>query len=287
MQVSAPPTTLTVVSPAKLNLFLHITGRRPNGYHTIQTAFQLLDWGDTMQFTPNISGEISLSIRDLGIPDDENLIMRAARLLKESSAPRDINAGVDIKVDKVIPAGGGLGGGSSNAATTLLVLNHLWGLGLEKAELLSMAAKLGADVPVFVGGHSAWAEGIGEILTPLELPRRWFAIIKPDCHVSTAEIFFSEQLTRDSSPIKLAAFFEGHSRNDCQTIVRHLHPEVDNCLKWLEKFGEARLTGTGACVFAGFETKAEADAVVRQLPEKWTGFVARGLNTSPVLSALE
>ena len=287
MPSQTPPPAITVLSPAKLNLFLHITGRGTDGYHRIQTAFQLLDWGDTMQFKPNNSSQVTLSIQDLGIPHDENLIMRAARLLQAAATKQVIAAGVDIIVDKRIPAGGGLGGGSSNAATTLLVLNHLWGLSLGTAELLSMAAKLGADVPVFVGGQSAWAEGIGEILTPLELPELWFLIIKPDCHVSTAKIFSSEQLTRDSSPIKLAAFFEGDSRNDCQAIVRSLYPEVDNSLKWLEKFGEAKLTGTGACVFASFGTRAEADAAMRQLPEKWTGFVARGLNKSPVLAALE
>jgi len=287
MPSQTPPPAITVLSPAKLNLFLHITGRGTDGYHRIQTAFQLLDWGDTMQFKPNNSSQVTLSIQDLGIPHDENLIMRAARLLQAAATKQVIAAGVDIIVDKRIPAGGGLGGGSSNAATTLLVLNHLWGLNLGTAKLLSMAAKLGADVPVFVGGQSAWAEGIGEILTPLELPELWFLIIKPDCHVSTAKIFSSEQLTRDSSPIKLAAFFEGDSRNDCQAIVRSLYPEVDNSLKWLEKFGEAKLTGTGACVFASFGTRAEADAAMRQLPEKWTGFVARGLNKSPVLAALE
>jgi 4-diphosphocytidyl-2-C-methyl-D-erythritol kinase len=275
---------LTVLSPAKLNLFLHITGRRADGYHTLQTAFQLLDWGDTMQFTPNNSGEIRLAIRDLGIANEENLIVRAARMLQLAAGSNP--PGVDIIVDKQIPAGGGLGGGSSNAATTLLVLNQLWGLNRDSDYLQLMGAKLGADVPVFVAGSSAWAEGIGEILTPLELPQYWYLIIQPDCHVSTAKIFSCGQLTRDTSPIKLAAFFRGDSRNDCQEIVRSLYPEVDNTLKWLNKFGEAKLTGTGACVFASFETRVEVDAVMRQLPENWVGFVARGINKSPVLSSL-
>ena len=278
------PSSLTLLSPAKLNLFLHITGRRPDGYHTLQTAFQLLDWGDEMHFSVNKSGKIKLSIQDLGIPDEQNLITRAAVMLRDAVA--DGGLGTDVKVDKVIPAGGGLGGGSSNAATTLLALNHLWNLGLSNEVLQEMGAKLGADVPVFVAGNSAWAEGIGEILTAFELPASHYLIIKPDCDVSTAKIFSCEQLTRSTSPITLAAFFRGDSRNDCQPIVRDLYPEVDNVLNWLDKFGKARLTGTGACVFASFETKAEAEAVKRQLPERWTGFVVRGVDKSPVFPAL-
>ncbi|MBE9539637.1 MAG: 4-(cytidine 5'-diphospho)-2-C-methyl-D-erythritol kinase [Proteobacteria bacterium] len=277
-------TTLSCLSPAKLNLFLHITGRRPDGYHCLQTAFQLLDWGDAMQFTANSSGDITLSGCDLGIPDEENLIVRAARLLQGLYPEK--SPGAAIIIDKTIPAGGGLGGGSSNAATTLLALNHLWGLRIDTKQLQSMGAELGADVPVFVAGYSAWAEGIGEILTPLALPKYWYLIIQPACHVSTAKIFSCEQLTRNTSPITLAAFFRGDSRNDCQPIVRSLYQEVDNALKWLGKFGEAKLTGTGACVFASFETKEAVDAVKRQLPKSWTGFVARGINKSPVLESL-
>jgi len=281
-----PAPTLTVLSPAKLNLFLHITGRRADGYHNLQTVFQLLDWGDAMRFSTNSSGRISVSVRDLGIPEDDNLITRAARLLQAKAGRSAATPGVDIVVDKQIPTGGGLGGGSSNAATTLLVLNHLWATKLAQEELLAIGGELGADVPVFVAGHSAWAEGIGEILTPIDLPGNWFLIITPGCHVSTAKIFSCEQLTRNTSPIKMAAFFEGNSQNDCQVVVRNLYPEVDNALKWLDNFGEARLTGTGACVYASFGTRTEAIAVQRQLPKKWNGFVARGLNESPVLSVL-
>jgi len=281
-----PAPTLTVLSPAKLNLFLHITGRRADGYHNLQTVFQLLDWGDAMRFSANSSGRISVSIRDLGIPEDDNLITRAARLLQAKAGRSTATPGVDIVVDKQIPTGGGLGGGSSNAATTLLVLNHLWATKLAQEELLAIGGELGADVPVFVAGHSAWAEGIGEILTPIDLPENWFLIITPGCHVSTAKIFSCEQLTRNTSPIKMAAFFEGNSQNDCQVVVRSLYPEVDNALKWLDNLGEARLTGTGACVYASFGTRTEAIAVQRQLPKKWNGFVARGLNESPVLSVL-
>lgn len=278
------PSSVTILSPAKLNLFLHITGRRPDGYHTLQTAFQLLDWGDEMRFKTNESGKITLSIRDLGIPDEENLITRSAHMLRDTAAKKSL--GADIEVDKIIPAGGGLGGGSSNAATTLLALNRLWNLGLSNKALQKMGASLGADVPVFVAGSSAWAEGIGDKLSPIELPASHYLIIKPDCNVSTAKIFSCEQLTRSTSPITLAAFFRGYSRNDCQPIVRDLYPEVDNALNWLGKFGKARLTGTGACVFASFETRTEAEAVKRQLPEQWTGFVVGGVNESPVHSAL-
>lgn len=271
---------LRLLSPAKLNLFLHITGRRHDGYHELQTLFQLLEWGDYLEFTPDSSGRITLSGCDLGIPDEQNLIVRAARLLQQG------DRGVSISIDKRIPAGGGLGGGSSNAATTLLALNHLWQCGLGNAELQQMGACLGADVPVFTAGHTAWAEGVGEILTPVEMPRHWFLVVVPDCHVSTAEIFSHEQLTRDTSPIKIAAFFEGRSRNDCQNLVRSLHPEVDNALNWLDNFGEARLTGTGACVFASFPDEQDARSALGQLPREMTGFVAQGQNESPVLRAL-
>ena len=272
--------SLTVLSPAKLNLFLHITGRRPDGYHQLQTLFQLLEWGDTMSFTPNTRGEVTLEMRDIGIPDKQNLILRAADMLQRGSM------GAEIRVEKQIPEGGGLGGGSSNAATTLLALNHLWGLGLGTDELITLGTELGADVPVFVAGRTAWAEGIGDILTPLELPEYWYFVLVPTCRVSTAEIFSHGQLTRDASAIKMAAFFEGHSRNDCQPVVRNLYPEVAKALNWLGNFGEAKLTGTGACIFASFATRAEAEVAKRELPAMWHGFVARGLNYSPVLPTL-
>lgn len=272
-------TSCSALSPAKLNLFLHITGRRPDGYHELQTLFQLLDWGDRLYFTTHRSGEIQLDGTALDIPVEDNLIVRAARLLQEGSL------GVKIRLDKRIPQGGGLGGGSSNAATTLLALNHLWQRGLTSMELQALGAQLGADVPVFVGAHTAWAEGIGEILTPVELPRRWFLILVPDCQVPTAEIFSHRELTRNTSPIKIAAFFKGDSRNDCQELVRHLYPEIDKALKFLEKFGEARLTGTGACVFAGFDTEAEARAAHREVPQRWTAIMAQGINALTIPGA--
>ncbi len=227
--------TLTLLSPAKLNLFLHITGQRGDGYHELQTLFQLLDWGDRLQFKSDNSGEISLHGADLGIPAEQNLIVKAAQALPRNTG----NQGVSIHLEKRIPEGGGLGGGSSNAAATLLAMNYLWNLQLGDKALQKIGAKLGADVPVFVAGHTAWAEGIGEFLTPVELPETWYLVIAPGCHVSTAEIFSNEQLTRNTSPIKMAAFFEGNSRNDCQQLVRNLHKEVDNALNWLDNFGTA------------------------------------------------
>ncbi|MEZ5573609.1 MAG: 4-(cytidine 5'-diphospho)-2-C-methyl-D-erythritol kinase [Halioglobus sp.] len=273
-------TTLSILSPAKLNLFLHITGRRSDGYHQLQTVFQLLDWGDQLLFTPDNSGKIALQTNALDIPEEQNLIVRAAQLLQRGSL------GVQISQKKIIPTGAGLGGGSSNAATTLLALNHLWQLQLTRDDLQYLGAALGADVPVFVGAHTAWAEGIGEILTPLELPERWYLILVPDCHVSTAEIFSHRQLTRNSIPIKMATFFGGDSRNDCQELVRSLYPQVDKALKVLDNFGEARLTGTGACVFISFDTATQAEAVRTQLPSEWTSILARGVNESPQLLEL-
>jgi 4-diphosphocytidyl-2-C-methyl-D-erythritol kinase len=273
--------SLTLLSPAKLNLFLHITGRRADGYHNLQTVFQLLDWGDELTFTANNSGAVNLTGSGVGVPPEDNLILRAAHALR----PRP-GQGAEIHLVKRIPTGGGLGGGSSNAATTLVALNHLWQAGLSLSDLRALGAQLGADVPVFVGGHSAWAEGVGEKLTPVELPERWFLIVIPDCHVSTAEIFSHSQLTRNSSPIKMAAFFEGGTRNDCQQVVRSLYPEVDKALKLLDKFGEPRLTGTGACVFTSFRTEADAGAAQAQLPTDCHSVVARGINATPGMSDL-
>lgn len=272
--------TINLLSPAKLNLFLHITGRRPDGYHELQTVFQLLNWGDEMRFCANNSGVITLVGSDIGVPDEENLIMRAAQLLQQDSL------GATITLNKRIPTGGGLGGGSSNAASTLLALNHLWELQKPLAQLQEMGAALGADVPVFVGARTAWAEGVGEILTPINLPSCWFLIVVPPCHVATGEIFSNQQLTRNTNPIKMAAFFAGDSRNDCQPLVRQLYTEVDKALKILDKFGEARLTGTGACVFVSFETETLAKAAQSQLPAQCTSIVAQGINESPAFSEL-
>lgn len=271
---------LELLSPAKLNLFLHITGRRADGYHNLQTLFQLLDYGDTLVFKTNHSGQIRISGDKLDLAPEQNLITRAAKLLQ-----RD-DLGVDIEVSKRIPTGGGLGGGSSNAASTLLALNHLWHCGYSNSALQQLGNSLGADVPVFVAGHSAWAEGTGELLQRVELPQLWYLVVHPGCHISTAKIFSEERLTRDSLPITMAAFFQGASRNDCQDLVIANYPAVAEAIDWLTKFGEPRLTGTGACVFASFDSEGEALAVLQQLPVQWAGFVARGVKQSPVLSAL-
>jgi len=272
--------TLSVLSPAKLNLFLHITGRRADGYHELQTLFQLLDWGDQLKFTANTSGTITLDSDAHSIPAADNLVLRAARLLH-----RD-DLGVHIRLHKKIPTGAGLGGGSSNAASTLLALNRLWDLGLSRDRLLDLGASLGADVPVFVGAHTAWAEGTGDILTPVDLPERWYLILAPDCHVATGRVFSHRQLTRNSIPIKMSAFFQGDTRNDCQQLVRQLYPEVDNALKILDNFGEARLTGTGACAFVSFASEDEAKRARAQLPGALTSILARGVNMSPLPAEL-
>jgi 4-diphosphocytidyl-2-C-methyl-D-erythritol kinase len=227
-------------------------------------------------FTPNRSGCIVLEDDSTGIPPEDNLIVRAARLLQQGSQ------GVHIVLKKRIPTGAGLGGGSSNAATTLLALNHLWDRQIPRTALQTLGARLGADVPVFVGARTAWAEGTGDILTPIDLPERWYLILVPQCHVSTGEIFTHRQLTRNSIPIKMATFFEADSRNDCQPLVRDLYPEVDKALKVLDNFGEARLTGTGACAFISFDNATQAGEAQRQLPGEWKSILARGVNASPL-----
>ena len=269
---------IETLSPAKLNLFLHVTGQRNNGYHELQTAFQLLDWGDRMRFEITDTPGIHLSPSMEGVPNDDNLIVRAASAL---SLPD--NCGVAISIDKVVPMGGGMGGGSSNAAVTLLALNTLFDLGYSVDELAIKGAGLGADVPVFVRGTSAWAEGIGEELTPLELPARWFVIIYPDCHVSTQEIFGAPELTRNTPPITVSAFFEGPVRNDLQPVVESRYEQVRAAITWLSGHGSAMMTGSGACVFAGFDSQAEAQGVAASAEGKFKVFVAKGINRFTVV----
>jgi len=275
---------LRLPAPAKLNLMLHITGRRGDGYHLLQTVFQLLNTGDTVTISTNGSGTLQVNCPALPIPQEQNLAWRAARLLQQHCNSR---LGATIDIDKQLPTGGGVGGGSSNAATVLLGLNKLWQLNLPLPELATLGLQLGADVPVFVYGHSAWGEGIGEILEPIELPQRHYLVLAPNCSISTAEVFSHRQLTRHTSPITIAAFFEGAGRNDCESVVRQLHSEVDNALIWLNKFSRAQLTGTGACIFAAFESEREAEAIYQQLPQEWRGFVAAGISQSPVHGLLE
>ena len=271
-----PVKTLLALSPAKLNLFLHVTGRRPDGYHSLQTVFQLLNWGDDMRFEWRESPDITLSGDTDDIAPEDNLILRAARLI----APSD--QGAHIHVRKRIPRGGGLGGGSSNAATTLLALNRLWELGLNLDTLLRLGEPMGADVPVFIQGQSAWAEGIGEELAPVSLPKRWFVVAQPDCMVSTAEIFAHPELTRQTPPITVQAFFSGAGHNDLQPVVESRYPEVQRAVEWLKEHSpDARMTGSGACVFASLESEREAHDIASQAPAGLAVIVAEGLDRLP------
>ncbi|MFT7560131.1 MAG: 4-diphosphocytidyl-2-C-methyl-D-erythritol kinase [Flavobacteriales bacterium] len=269
---------LSLPAPAKLNLFLHITGRRDDGYHNLQTAFQLLDWGDELHFELTEAPEVTIG-NFRGVKTEDNLIFKAAQLLQPYN---NSNLGVSVSVNKRLPMGGGIGGGSSNAATTLLGLNTLWQLNLTIDQLADMAHKLGADVPVFVRGSSAWAEGIGEKTSPLLLPERWYVVLCPDCHVSTAEIFSHKDLTRDTSAIKVATFLKGGGKNDCQKLVESLFPEVRKTVDWLSQYGDARMTGTGASVFASFDSQEKAEQVFSKRAKDINGFVALGVNTSPL-----
>ncbi|ARU55264.1 4-diphosphocytidyl-2-C-methyl-D-erythritol kinase [Oleiphilus messinensis] len=279
------------IAPAKLNLFLHINGQRDDGYHELQTVFQLLDYGDRMSFTVTDNPKITLTPDLPGVPSEDNLIIKAAKLLQErfSQEKRLPPKGAHITLDKILPMGGGVGGGSSNAATTLLVLNQLWGLHLSTDELRAIGVKLGADVPVFVLGHTAWAEGIGEQLTPIELPEYWFVVLKPQCEINTKKIFSNKVLTRDTQKMRIAPALEGDVAelgNDCEPVVKHLYPEVEQALSWLGQFGRAKLTGTGSCIFAKFSSKEDANTVWSQRPDSLSGFIAKGINKSPTCSSL-
>jgi 4-diphosphocytidyl-2-C-methyl-D-erythritol kinase len=275
---------IELLSPAKLNLFLNITGRRADGYHNLQTLFQLLDYGDILRFSPRSDGQVTLSPAIPGVAFEDNLIIKAVRLLQQQS---DSTFGVDIALEKRLPMGGGIGGGSSNAATTLVVLNYLWGCGFNSSQLQQLGLQLGADVPVFVNAQTAWAEGVGEALQPIEMPKIWFLVVQPDCHVSTQQIFSHKDLTRDSPAIKVAAFLEQGGQNACQALVRRLYPQVDEALNWLAEHGyTAKLTGTGACVFTQFATAEAAQHVLQCLPKHLPGFVAQGINQSPLYKLL-
>lgn len=269
--------SVVLPSPAKLNLFLHITGRRADGYHSLQTIFQLLDYGDSLTFTLNQSGDISLSPAMDTVAAEDNLIVRAARLLQSAAG---CTQGCDIVIDKQIPMGAGLGGGSSNAATALVGLNQLWQSGLSSDELADLGTQLGADVPVFVRGNTAFAEGIGELLTAVELPEQWYLVITPNVQVSTAEIFSNPQLTRDTSPIKIRALSEVQYRNDCQAVVTELYPAVKKALEWISDYRNPLMTGTGASVFCSFDNQTEAQQALDLVPKQWSAFIARGDNRS-------
>ncbi|HUO19399.1 MAG TPA: 4-(cytidine 5'-diphospho)-2-C-methyl-D-erythritol kinase [Steroidobacteraceae bacterium] len=266
-------------APAKLNLFLHVTGRRADGYHELQTLFQLIDLADSIAIRVRADGAIERPEGPRDVAPEADLAVRAARALKAATRT---SLGAQLRVLKRIPLGGGLGGGSSDAATTLVALNALWGCGLEPAALAALGRALGADVPVFIEGFSAWAEGIGDRLTPVELPERWYLVIHPGVGVSTAAVFQSPELTRNSPLITIRALFESGGRNDCESVVRRLCPEVGEALDWLGRYAPAHLTGTGSCVFAAFAGAPEAERLAARVPDRWTSVVARGLNVSPL-----
>jgi 4-diphosphocytidyl-2-C-methyl-D-erythritol kinase len=273
-------------APAKLNLFLHILGRRPDGYHELQTAFQLIDLCDEIFLDARQDGQIMRVEGPFEVPPFDDLTVQAARRLqKEQRSGRPL--GVGIRLKKRIPLDSGLGGGSSDAATTLVALNALWGLGIGVDRLADIGLDLGADVPVFVRGYSAWAEGIGEQLTPIELPEMPYVVIRPDVGVSTREIFQAPELTRNSAPITIRAFLESDGRNDCEAVVRARYPQVAAALDWLGEYAPARLTGTGSCVFAPVPDFKRAERLVSAVPAGWQGFVVQGRNRSPLLERLE
>ncbi len=283
-------------APAKLNLMLHITGRRSSGpkagYHELQTVFQLLCWGDVLHFRMRNDGEIQRLSGPVGVAAADDLTVRAAKLLQaEAQQPL---SGVDIVIDKRLPMGGGLGGGSSNAATVLVALNKLWNCGLNSDELAALGLQLGADVPVFIRGHNAWAEGVGELLQAIELPSRWFLLLIPACHVATETVFNAEQLTRDTPISTIRAFLEQGGRNDCENVVIKSYPEVAQAIDSLAKVGKAKLTGTGACVFAEYSTLEQAMCALQQFRRdnaEISALVVKGCGssqqTSPLLQRLE
>lgn len=270
-------------APAKINLFLNIVGRRPDGYHELQTLFQLLDFGDELSFSP--AEELSVACPGIDVPEEDNLVYRAARTLADFAG---VNAGARIRVTKRIPDGGGLGGGSSDAATTLHGLNRLWGVGASVDDLARLGLALGADVPVFVRGRTAWAEGVGEQLEPVDLPEKWYVVLHPGVTVPTGAIFGHEDLTRNGSPITIARFLRQGAVNACESVVYKCYPAVEEAARWLgrmsESDGPASMTGTGACVFVPVDTEEKARAIVEAVPEKWSSFAAKGINLSPLLA---
>lgn len=271
-------------APAKLNLFLHVTGRRSDGYHDLQTLFQLIDLCDTIGIRVRADGAIVREGGLAGVEPEADLAVRAARALQSAAGAR---RGATLRIIKRIPAGGGLGGGSSDAATVLLALNHLWGCGLTLAQLARLGLDLGSDVPVFVHGATAWAQGRGERLEPVELPERWYVVLHPCVAVGTAQVFQAPELTRNSPLITIRAFLQSGGRNDCEPVVRARFPEVAAALDWLARYAPARLTGTGSCIFAACANVGEAERIAARVPDGWRGFVARGLARSPAHARLQ
>ncbi len=273
-------------APAKLNLFLHVTGRRADGYHLLQTVFRFIDHGDSLRFKPRADGQVLLTHPLPDVPPERDLCYRAARLLQSTAG---IRQGAEITLEKRLPLGGGLGGGSSDAATTLIVLNRLWGAGLSRAALMQLGLQLGADVPVFIFGDNAWAEGVGEALTPIALEPAWYVVLVPPVSVPTALVFSAPELTRNTLPVKIPGFsgwltpqIVENTHNDLEPVVIARYPAVGQHLDWLKQFGPARMTGSGACVFAAFGAEQEAQAVLAQKPGWISGFVAQGLAQHPL-----
>lgn len=285
-------TPQSYLAPAKLNLFLHVTGRRPDGYHLLQTAFQLIDYGDLLHFELRNDNLIVRTTEIPGVPEASDLIVRAAKALQTyvaaPSKPRAL--GANIAIEKRLPMGGGLGGGSSDAATTLIVLNHLWQTGLSRTELMTLGLQLGADVPFFIYGQNAFAEGVGEALSPLSTPDCWFVVIEPGVAVPTAEVFRSQELTRDSKPVKISDFSRGllgFGKNDLQVVATKLFPAIAEAIEWLAVYGEARMTGSGACVFCSFLDEQTAKEVLEKVPSTWKAWTARSLRVHPLAHLVE
>ena len=276
----------TFPAPAKLNLFLHVVGRRQDGYHLLQTVFRFLDFSDQLSFAVRPDGIVRLHNPIAGVPEEKDLCVRAAKLLQQKTATTQ---GVDIFMQKQIPMGGGLGGGSSDAATTLLALNHLWKVNVNPEQLLELGLQLGADVPVFIFGQNAFAEGVGEKLVAIELPPAWYLVLVPPVQVSTAEIFTSKELTRNTIPITIPPFSVWQGHNDLELVVCRAYPEVARCLEWLKRLENttiAAMSGSGACVFAEFATEQAARAAFERIPDDMKGFVAKGLDCHPMHKAL-
>jgi 4-diphosphocytidyl-2-C-methyl-D-erythritol kinase len=276
--------SITLPSPAKLNLFLHILDRREDGYHNLQTLFQLLDYGDQLSFSANKQSEINITSNIEAVAPRDNLVFKAATALQQAT---DCKWGCDIELDKKLPMGAGLGGGSSNAATTLVGLNSLWQCNLSLDQLAEIGGELGADIPVFVKGFSAFAEGIGDKLTPISLDEFCYLVVTPKIKVSTEQIFCHSELTRNASAIKIRALSEELYRNDCQSVVETLYPQVKQVLDWLQRYGNPLMTGTGASVYCRFDSEQEAKQAQKTVPTSWNSFVAKGVNQSPLHQQLE
>ena len=285
-------------APAKLNLFLHVNGRRADGYHLLQTVFQLIDRGDTLDFDLRADGQIRRTTEVAGVPEAQDLIVRALRLLQAEYTRRHGQPppGIDVAIDKRLPMGGGLGGGSSDAATALIAANHLWRAGLSRQELMALALPLGADIPFFIFGENAFAEGVGEELVPVETPDCWYVVVEPGVAVPTAAIFSSDHLTRDTEPVRIADFSRHLScrtdmsefgKNDLQAVASRLFPQIADAIKWLGKYGDARMTGSGACVFCAFSSEREADVVLLDMPPIWRAWKAKSLSYHPLQAQLQ